>query len=51
MVNPNSWYIDMHFDRLRFELLSGDDIEEKIKKGKNREAKNNPLPDEQKSSD
>ena len=51
MVNPNSWYIHMHFDRLTFELLIGDNVEEKIKKGKNRETKNNPLPDEEKSSD
>ena len=23
MVNPNSWYITMHFDRLNEELISG----------------------------
>ena len=34
MVNPNSWYIAMHFDRLSEELLQGDgtNVEDEPKK-------------------
>lgn len=41
-MNPNSWYIAMHFDRLNQELLDvyGNHVEEKSEK-KNKQTKDN----------
>lgn len=41
-MNPNSWYITMHFDRLNQELLDGygNQVEEKLQK-KNKQTKDN----------
>lgn len=48
MVNPNSWYIAMHFDRLNQELLDG--FNKQVEPPKKKKSKKSEISDKDKNS-